>query len=106
MNHPNLTKLPMDKVREELTESRKHIAEFLGEAPLTFANPYGAGEDDPLIRKAVQDSGYRLGIGIHAGKWTPDQMTQCPYGVPRVFIRGEENMLDFHLQCTRGQSRL
>ena len=106
MNHPNLTTLSLEDVRVEAEKSRRIIGEFLEEIPPTFAYPYGKGEDDADIRNVVKSAGYRIAVGIHAGKWTVDQIKESPYNLPRVFVRGGETMLDFHLQMTRGQSRL
>lgn len=106
MNHPRLTTLSAEDVKFEIEKSRHIIGEFLDEISSTFAYPYGNGEDDPAVREAVRNAGYRLAAGIHAGKWTPDQFRSAPYQLPRVFVRGGETMLDFHLQITRGQSRL
>ncbi|OVE77431.1 hypothetical protein BVX98_02720 [bacterium F11] len=106
MNHPNLTTLNLDKVRIEVEKSRRIIGEFLDEIPMTFAYSYGKGEDDPDIREIVKSTGYRLAVGVHSGKWPIEKFKTNPYQLPRVFVRGDENMVDFHLQMTRGQSRL
>ncbi|MFN0117903.1 MAG: polysaccharide deacetylase family protein [Elusimicrobiota bacterium] len=105
MNHPNLPKLPLKEVSVEMEKSRSVIGEFLGETPDTFAYPYGAGEDDEQIRKKAQEAGYRIAVGVHAGKWTLDNFKKSPFNLPRVFVRGEENLFDFCLQLSRGQSR-
>jgi len=39
MNHPNLRKIELKEVKIEMEKSRSIIAEFLGEAPDTFAYP-------------------------------------------------------------------
>jgi len=105
MNHPNLTKLEIKEVAIESEKSRRIIGEFLDVIPQTFAYPYGAGEDDESIREAVKNAGYRIALGIHAGKGALDQMKMSPYHLPRIFVRGDETMFDFHLQITRGKSR-
>ncbi|MCG3203483.1 MAG: Poly-beta-1,6-N-acetyl-D-glucosamine N-deacetylase [Elusimicrobia bacterium] len=106
MNHPNLQKIEMKEVKVEMEKSRSIITEFLEEAPHTFAYPYGSGEDVPSIREKVKEVGYRIAVGVHAGKWNLDQIKNSPYNLPRVFVRGDDTMIDFHLQLTRGQSRL
>jgi len=106
MNHPNLIQLTLEEVRIEVEKSRRIIGEFLDEIPLTFAYPYGKGEDVEAIRNVVKTAGYRLAVGIHSGKWTIEKLKSNPHHLPRVFVRGDENMIDFHLQITRGRSRL
>lgn len=105
MSHSNLQKIELKEVKIEMEKSRAVLTEFLNEAPDTFAYPYGSGEDVPVIRDKAREAGYRIAVGVHAGKWTLEQFKASAYNLPRVFVRGGENMLDFHLQMTRGQSR-
>lgn len=105
MNHHNLLKLEPRQVEMELQKSRQIIGEFLDETPQTFAYPYGAGADDPGIRKLVEKAGYRVALSVHAGKWSLEKMRQQPLTIPRVFVRRDDTMFDFHLQLTRGRSR-
>lgn len=105
MNHPRLAKIPLDEARVEIERSRHIIGEFLGEVPSTFAYPYGNGEDEESVRALVKEAGYRVAVGVHSGKWDLDEFRREPYRLPRVFVRGDETMIDFHLQMTRGRSR-
>jgi len=106
MNHPNLQKIELKEVSREMEKSRAVIKEFLDETPNTFAYPYGSGEDVPAIRDRAKEAGYRIAVGVHAGKWTLDHFKESPFNLPRVFVRGDENMYDFDLQLSRGHSRL
>lgn len=105
MNHPRLPKIEKKEAQVEIEKSRRIIGEFLGEIPDTFAYPYGAGEDDAVLRDMVKAAGYRLAVGIHAGLWPIEHIQSNSYNLPRIFVKGGENMLDFHLQMTRGRSR-
>lgn len=105
MNHRNLEKIELKEVKIEMEKSRAILTEFMGEVPDSFAYPYGAGADTPAIREKAKEAGYRTAVSVHAGKWNLDQFKDSPFDLPRVFVRGGENMLDFHLQMTRGQSR-
>ncbi len=106
MNHPNLQRIELKEVSAEMEKSRKIIGEFLDEVPPTLAYPYGSGADVPAIRDKAKDAGYRVAVSVHPGKWTIEQFQKSPFELPRIFVRGEESMFDFHLQMTRGQSRL
>lgn len=106
MSHPRLAKLPIPEVKEEMSKSRRIISEFLDEIPDTFAYPYGNGEDVMEIRECAKEAGYRVAVGIHSGKWTLDEIKKNPFNLPRIFVRGDDLMFDFHLQMTRGRSRL
>lgn len=105
MNHPRLPKIELKNVSIEMEKSRAVITEFLGECPDTFAYPYGAGEDDETIRNKAKEAGYRIAVGVHPGKWTVDRFRESPFNLPRVFVRGGENMFDFHIQMNSGKSR-
>jgi peptidoglycan/xylan/chitin deacetylase (PgdA/CDA1 family) len=106
MNHHNLQKIEPKDVTVEMEKSRRILGEFMGEIPDTLAYPYGSGEDNVSIRQKAKDAGYRIAVGVHSGKWTLEKFQQSPFNLPRVFVRGDENMLDFRLQLSRGQSRL
>ena len=105
MNHPNLARTELKEVRREVEKSRAVITEFMDETPLSFAYPYGAGEEVPAIVAAVKEAGYRTAVTVHAGKWTLDRFQERPFNLPRAFVRGDDNLFDFHLHLTRGRSR-
>jgi len=105
MSHPRLPRQSAEERKFELERSRQVIGEFLEEYPQTFSYPYGAGEDVKEIRQQVMAAGYRVAVGIHSGKWRLDQIKNNPLNLPRIFVRGDENMFDFHLQISRGRSR-
>jgi len=59
----------------------------------------------PVIRDKAKEAEYRVAVGVHSGKWTIERFKASPFNLPRIFVRGGETMLDFHLQMTRGRSR-
>lgn len=102
LNHPRLSKLSPAEVAKELTESRDEIERRLGKRPVTFANPYGNASDDPAVQDAIKDAGYRWSVSVHQGKADLDGNAYC---LKRLFVRGDDNLLDFHLNMTRGRAR-
>jgi len=58
----------------------------------------------PEVRKAALDAGYLFDFGIKQGyapwPWKPESGP-----IKRLYIRGDDNRFDFHLQMTRGKSR-
>jgi peptidoglycan/xylan/chitin deacetylase (PgdA/CDA1 family) len=105
MRHRDLAKLPPDEVRRELAESREVMTRELGRAPLGFAYPWGQGADDPKIRELVLAEGYRYDFGTRPGI-TPLPWNPACGALMRVEpVRGI-GRLDFHLQMTRGKSRI
>ena len=103
MRHRNLPTIALDDVRWELEESKKRIEEKLGRELVGFAYPYGAGAYHPEVRKLARAAGYHYDFGIKQGitpwPWKPEHGP-----IKRLFIRGDDTMLDFHLQMTRGKA--
>lgn len=103
MTHSKMNAIPFERAREELFASKKFLEELLNVPMLSFAFPYGLGEDVPDLVRAVHEAGYEWVLGVHAGIWHPAQ-SYAP--LPRIFVRGDDAKFDFCLQITRGRSRL
>jgi peptidoglycan/xylan/chitin deacetylase (PgdA/CDA1 family) len=103
LNHPRLSRLSPSDVRKELVESRDEIERRLGRRPVTFANPYGDAADLPAVQAAIKEAGYRWAVSVHQGK---ADTAGNPYCLKRIFVRGDDSLLDFHLNMTRGRARL
>ncbi len=103
LNHPRLLRLSPEEARREITESRRVLGEQMGEPPVSFAHPYGNGADDPGLRGFVREAGYLAACSVHQGK---ADLQGSPYCLKRIFVRGDDTRLDFHLNLTRGRSRL
>jgi peptidoglycan/xylan/chitin deacetylase (PgdA/CDA1 family) len=103
LNHPNLTGIDLETARCEIEECKHRLEQKLGVEITAFAYPYGAGAYDPKIRKLVFDAGFLFDFGIKQG------ITPLPYKkeepFKRLLIRGDDNILDFHLNLTRGRAR-
>jgi len=104
MRHRNLPTLSLEEARWELSESKKRLEQKLGQRMAAFAYPYGAGAYVPAVRAAAREAGYEFDFGIRQGispwPWDP-----ASGPLKRLFIRGDDNRFDFHLQMTRGKSR-
>jgi peptidoglycan/xylan/chitin deacetylase (PgdA/CDA1 family) len=104
MRHPNLARIPLDQARWELFESKKRLEDKLGREMVGFAYPYGAGAFVPEVRRLAREAGYRYDFGIKQGispwPWDPESGP-----LKRLFVRGDDYMLDFHLNMTRGKAR-
>ncbi len=103
MNHPRLANLPVEKAREELEMSKKTIGERLGLDPVSFAYPYGNGQDNATLQDMARDAGYETAVSVHSGL---GDFQNAPYCLKRIFVRGDDFDVDFHLNMTRGRSRL
>lgn len=104
MTHPDLPRIAADEAVWEIRESKKRLEEKTGSAITAFAYPYGAGAYVPEIRKTVLEAGYLFDFAFRQGKtpwpWKPEDGP-----IKRLFIRGDDNMFDFHLNVTRGKAR-
>jgi peptidoglycan/xylan/chitin deacetylase (PgdA/CDA1 family) len=104
MRHADLSRTPPDQARWELCESKKRLEDKLGRELLGFAYPYGAGAFAPEVRRLVRAAGYRYDFSIKQGispwPWDPESGP-----LKRLLIRGDDYMLDFHLNLTRGKAR-
>ena len=105
MGHRNLEQIPLEEGRWELAESKKRLEDKLGREMVGFAYPYGAGAYNPRVRSLARSAGYRYDFAIKQGispwPWDPESGP-----LKRLLIRGDDSMLDFHLNLTRGRARL
>jgi len=82
LSHCILSRESRDRVREELRESRRLIAEETGGDVTLFAYPNGRPTDfSPAVIEEVRDAGYRLAVttspGIVRGFGRPFELTRC-----------------------------
>ncbi|MDE2038489.1 MAG: polysaccharide deacetylase family protein [Elusimicrobia bacterium] len=104
MTHRNLARLPPEDARWELVESKKRLEEKLGREMVGFAYPYGAGAYVPQVRRAAREAGYRYDFAFKQGI-TPWPWDAEAGPIKRLYIRGDDTALDFHLNLTRGRAR-
>lgn len=104
LSHRNLAEIPLAETRRELSESKKKLEDKLGREMIGFAYPYGAGAFNPAVRQAARDAGYRYDFAFRRGltpwPWKPEDGP-----ILRVYVRGDDNFLDFYLNLSRGRAR-
>ncbi len=83
MSHARLAKLPQDRVRAELAESKAVIEEHLGDAVDLLAYP--AGSHSAEVAAAASEAGYRAAFTTEAGSVTAGA---DPLALPRVGVWG------------------
>ncbi len=69
LTHPFLTRLPLDKAREEITASKKLLEDLSGRAVEHFCYPYGDWNEP--VRDLVMQAGYRTACTTEPGVNTP-----------------------------------
>lgn len=68
VNHPILSRLDDDELRQELTESRRHLERELGKPAPVLAYPVGGPEEfNEKVTQAAIAAGYRLGVSYMPG---------------------------------------
>jgi peptidoglycan/xylan/chitin deacetylase (PgdA/CDA1 family) len=65
VSHPQLDKLPFERVRWEVEASMRQLLEGIGGEVRYFAYPYGW--ENGQLRRAVQAVGYKAACGTKAG---------------------------------------
>jgi peptidoglycan/xylan/chitin deacetylase (PgdA/CDA1 family) len=95
VTHPILTRVPADRLRRELEQSRGRLEDMLGRPVTSFCYPNGAY--NRIVRDAVERAGYRLAVTSDLGLNDP---TIDPLALRR--IHNEEEDLTHFLQSTSG----
>lgn len=102
--HRRLRSLTNEEISEELVSSKKILEEKLSVPVTAFCYPFGAGGFDKRVRPLVFQAGYLFDFstkkGINPWPW------KGKTALLRAFPRGGESLFDFHLQLTRGRSKL
>lgn len=105
MDHKNLTEIDAKEIKQQVIESKQNLEKTFETEMNCFAYPYGAGAFEPKIKKVVEDAGFVFNFSVKQNIWDFSNWDKSK-SIPRVFVRGDDNMLDFHLKLTRGKSRL
>ena len=99
-----LRNLSDDKIAQEIAQRKQMLEEKLGTPVVSFCYPFGAGGFDKRVRPQVFKAGYILDFstkkGINPWPWLGKK------SILRAFPRGGETLWDYHLQLTRGRSKL
>ena len=103
-SHRRMRELSQADIIHEITQSKQIIETHLKRPARCFCYPFGAGAFDKQVRPHVLEAGFLLDFstkrGINAWPWRG----KSP--LLRAFPRGGESLWDFHLELTRGRSRL
>jgi len=99
INHPILTRLADADAREEISASRRWLAELTGRAPALFAYPNGRRGDDYDERhvRMVQEAGFTAAVST---RWAAAHQTSSMFELPR-FTPWETSSLGFGLRIVK-----
>ena len=103
-SHRRLRSLNDEEIEQEVTQSKHILEEKLNTPVYSFCYPFGAGGFDKRVRPQVFKAGYACDFstkkGINPWPWKGQS------SLLRAFPRGGETLWDYHLQLTRGRSKL
>jgi peptidoglycan/xylan/chitin deacetylase (PgdA/CDA1 family) len=85
VTHPVLSRLPMERQREEVAGSKRQLEEILGRPVSSFAYPYGAPTDfDETTVSLVRAAGFGRACANVPGRVT---RRTDPFRLPRLVVR-------------------
>ena len=88
ISHPNLAHLDAGEMTAEIRKSADRVAEITGDAPRTFAYPYGdrcAAEAREY--QAAKDLGFKLAVTTNPGTLKAESL-QNPFSLRRISLNG------------------
>lgn len=83
-NHPELTKLPIERVRQELLDNSKMIEDITGQKPVLFRPPFGAYNNN-VINVAKEE-------GLVPIQWSVDSLDWKNLSSEAIFKRVTEKI--------------
>ncbi|MDT9696203.1 polysaccharide deacetylase family protein [Streptomyces sp. P17] len=88
--HPQLDRLPDDRLRRELILCKEIVSDQLGAVPASFAYPYGYSSR--RVRETVRETGYAQALAVGNGL---ARRRQGPYALRRVTVRRSTGAEEF-----------
>lgn len=96
MNHPILTRVPLEKAKEEIVGSKARVEQELGEKILGFAYPNGlTGDFNAEIERAVAEAGYGAAFTLLNGPSPNAEVKRDRFAIRRVFISHKHTLPQF-----------
>ena len=95
-NHPILTRISLDDVREEILGSKQRIEAETGQKVTSLAYPNGQATDyNVAIKEIVAESGIEVAFTLAHGPAKPAEVRQDPLTIRRVFVGNRDDMPRF-----------
>jgi len=89
-SHPDLTRLSMTELRQEVLGSKLALEDALGQRVSAFCYPYGAC--DARVREVVREAGFDVAFTVDLGGV---KLGDDPYQLKRVPVLGEPSSAEF-----------
>jgi len=94
VTHPRLTRLDLSNLEDEVSASRRHLENIVGENVASFCYPYG--DVNRQVIDAVRKEGYTVGVVTPHGPGVP----KGPYTLRRTGVYGSDSPLSFRIKCS------
>lgn len=96
VNHPILSRISVDKARQEVQDSKREIEERLGKPVYAFAYPNGTNADfSPEIEGVIAELGFEAAFTLEAGPSSPAETRQNPMAIRRIQILQRDDIPRF-----------
>lgn len=96
VNHPILTRISLEQVREEVGRSKARIEQELGKTVLGFAYPNGQSSDlNTQVEQIVAESGIRTAFTLLNGPSSQSEVKRNPYAIRRIFISHKHSLAEY-----------
>jgi peptidoglycan/xylan/chitin deacetylase (PgdA/CDA1 family) len=96
MTHPILTRISIEKARNEIIGSKAIIEAETREVALSFAYPNGQfGDFNPFIAQLVSQAGYKIAFTLINGPKSFKAVRQKPFEINRIFISHKDTLTRF-----------
>jgi len=96
INHPILTRVPLDIARHEIEGSKAQIEKEIGQSVSSFAYPNGMANDfNPDIENIVARSGYKAAFSLLNGPSVQREVNRNPFAIRRIFISNYHTLPEY-----------
>jgi peptidoglycan/xylan/chitin deacetylase (PgdA/CDA1 family) len=105
-SHPILTRIPLEKAREELIVSKKRIEEEINKQVISFAYPNGQSHDfSPDVSSLVREAGMEVAFTLLPGPTRYSTIRKNPLAIRRIFLIYHDSLPRFVIKIS-GLARL
>lgn len=96
MNHPILTRIPLEHAREEIIGSKAHVEAELGKETVGFAYPNGLENDYNVdIQRITEEAGCGAAFTLLNGPSPLSEVKREPFAIRRIFISHQHTFHQF-----------
>lgn len=96
INHPILSRIPLDQARIEIEGSKSRIEQEIGKRIFSFAYPNGMANDiNKDLESLVSQAGYQAAFTLLNGPTSFTEVKRNPFAIRRIFISHTHTLTHF-----------